>query len=146
MDETKEYLCQIECLIAKIEQKKRRVSEYRELALSTGSPSYMSDRVQASCDGDRIERKVHKYIMLEQEIENDIEMLQQKKDKIIKEIHNLDNANHIKLLYKRYVECKNLNQVAREMGYSYDHIRSLHSEALKNFKKNKVPTKSHNEM
>ena len=77
MDETKEYLCQIECLIAKIEQKKRRVSEYRELALSTGSPSYMSDRVQASCDGDRIERKVHKYIMLEQEIENDIEKKQE---------------------------------------------------------------------
>lgn len=68
--------------------------------------------------------------------------LQQIKDKITGEIHNVNNADFIKLLYKKYVECENLWSIAKNMGYSYDRIRHMHGEALKEFdKKNEVSTK-----
>lgn len=142
----KEYLLQIEILSVKIEQKRTRAKEYRELALSSGGFDYSKERVQTSSHGGQIENPVIKYVEIEQEIAEDIALLEQKKDEIISKIHNLDNANQIKLLFKRYVECKNLGIVAKEMKYSYDHIRAIHSEALLEFEKINIPTKSHIEV
>ena len=140
----KDYLLQIEVLTAKIEQKQQRAKEYRELALGCGGFDYSKERVQTSNLGGQIENPVVRYIALEQEINDDTLLLQRKKDKITDEIHNLENANHIKILFKRYVECKSLGKVAKEMAYSYDHIRAMHGEALKEFEKVNLPTKSHN--
>ena len=142
----KEYLLQIEVLSAKIEQKQQRAKEYRGLALCSGGFDYSKERVQTSNLGGQIEDSVIRYIALEQEIAEDIYILQRKKDKITSEIHNLDNAKYISILYKRYVECKSLGLVAKEMMYSYDHIRAMHGEALKSFEEKNLPTKSHIEM
>lgn len=142
----KEYLLQIEVLQAKIEQKQQRAKEYRDIAMCSGGFDYSKEKVQTSNLGGQIENPVVRYVTLEQEIAEDIYNLNQKKDNITDEIHNLNNANFIKILYKRYVECKSLGKVSKEMAYSYDHIRSLHGEALKEFEKINLPTKSHIEM
>ena len=142
----KEYLRSIEVLAAKIEQKQQRAKEYRDLALCSGGFDYSKEKVQTSNLGGQIENPVIRYVALEQEIEENILMLQRRKDKVTGEIHNLDNANFIKILYKRYVECKSLGKVAKEIGYDYDYIRKLHGEALKEFEKINLHTKSHNEV
>ena len=142
----KEYLLQIETLSAKIEQKRQRASEYREVALCSGGFDYSKERVQTSNLGGQIEGPVIRYIALEQEAVRDEMALQELKDRITGEIHNLNNAKHIILLYKRYVECKNLNQVAKEMNFAYQYIRSMHGDALKEFEKINLHTQSYNDM
>ena len=137
----KEYLLQIEVLAAKIEHKRQRAKEYRELALCSGGFDYSKERVQTSNLGGQIENPVVRYVELEQEAVQDELMLQQMKDRITGEIHNINNADFIKLLYKRYVECKSLGQVTKEMQYSYDRIRHMHGEALKAFEKINLSTK-----
>lgn len=142
----KEYLLQIETLQTKIEQKRLRAKEYRELALASGGFDYSKERVQTSNLGGQIENPVIRYIALEQEINEDILLLQQTKDKITGEIHNINNPDFIKLLYKRYVESINLGIIAKEMQYSYDRIRHMHGEALKEFEKINLSTKKHIEV
>lgn len=139
----KEYLLQIEVLQAKIEQKQQRAKEYRDLAMCSGGFDYSKERVQTSNLGGQIENPVIRYVALEAEINENIQMLQMKKDKITDEIHNLDNANHIKILFKRYVECKSLGQVAKEMNFAYQYIRAMHGEALKEFEKINLHTQSY---
>lgn len=142
----KEYLLQIETLQTKIEQKRQRAKEYRELARTSGGFDYSKERVQTSNLGGQIENLVIRYIALEQEINEDILLLQQTKDKITGEIHNINNPDFIKLLYKRYVESVNLGVIAKEMQYSYDRIRHMHGEALKEFEKINLSTKKHIEV
>lgn len=136
----KEYLLQIETLQTKIEQKRQRAKEYRELALTSGGFDYSKERVQTSNLSGQIENPVIRYIALEQEISEDVLNLQQIKDKITGEIHNINNPDFIKLLYKRYVESINLSVIAKEMQYSYDRIRHMHGEALKEFEKINLST------
>ena len=142
----KDYLLQIEVLQAKIEQKMQRAKEYRDLAMCSGGFDYSKERVQTSNLGGQIENPVIRYVALEAEINENIQMLQLKKDKITDEIHNLEDARYIKILYKRYVECKNLGQVAKELNFAYPYVRALHGEALKEFEKIKLHTQSYNEV
>lgn len=142
----KEYLLQIEVLQTKIEQKQQRAKEYRELALSVGGMDYSKVRVQTSKIGSQLEDTVIKCVMLEQEIAEDVVNLQIKKNNITDEIHNLEDAKFIKILYKRYVECKSLGKVAKEMNFAYQYIRAMHGEALKEFEKVNLHTQSYNEV
>lgn len=136
----KEYLMQIEILSVKIEQKKLRAKEYRDLALCSGGFDYSKERVQTSNLGGQIEDRIIKYVSLESEITENIFMLQQMKDKITGEIHNLNNSDYIILLYKRYVECKTLGQISKDMHYSYDRVRHMHGNALMEFEKINLST------
>ena len=141
MNKAKKYLLQIEILATKIEQKRQLAKEFRELAKSSGGFDYSRERVQTSNLGGQIENPVIRYVALEAEIDKDTYELQLKKDKITAEIHNINNADYIKLLYKRYVECMSLGQVAKQMKYSYDRIRHMHSEALNIFEEINLSTK-----
>ena len=131
---------QIEILSVKIEQKKQRAKEYRDLALCSGGFDYSKERVQTSNLGGQIEDRIIRYVSLESEITENIFMLQQMKDKITGEIHNLNNSDYIILLYKRYVECKTLGQISKDMHYSYDRIRHMHGNALMEFEKINLST------
>lgn len=141
---TKEYLEQINSLTVKIEQKRQRAKEYRELALASGGFDYSKERVQTSNLGGQIENRVIRYVALEQEIMDDVDELQDVKDRIIEQIHNLDNADYIKILYKHYVELKCLGVIAGELKISYDWVKHQHGKALQEFsEKNKDDTQKH---
>ena len=129
----KEYLSQLEILHLKIEHKRKRAMELRELTLSLGGFDYGKDRVKTLAKEGKIEKSVTQYIALEIEITEDIDEYQRKKNLIIGEIHSLDNANFIKILYKKYVEFKSLDKIAAEMKYSYQYIKHMHGAALKSF-------------
>ena len=96
----KEYLSQLEVLHLKIEHKRKRAIELRELALKSGNFNYSEDYIKTSANEGKLERDVTRYIDIETEIEEDIYEYQQKKDLLIGEIHTLDNINHIKILYR----------------------------------------------
>lgn len=52
---------------------------------------------------------------------------------IVGQIDAVDNDVYRNLLYARYVENKRLEQIAVDLGYSYDHVRRIHGRALCDF-------------
>ena len=113
----KDYLKQIERLDKCIEQKQIECDELRLRAGSTGGIQY-GERVQTTPSGDALEKKVVKYVQLEQEIDEMIDRFVDLKHKIIDEIQELSEVKHIDVLFKRYVQYKSLEQIAVEMNYS----------------------------
>lgn len=131
----KEYLSQLEKLSNQIEQKQAQVKELRDMIGAIGSFDYSVERVQTSAIGNKVENDTIKLLTLESEIKSDIINYAYEKERIVNEIHALDDTSHIILLYKRYVEFKRLEVIAVEMGYAYQYTRELHGRALQNFSK-----------
>jgi hypothetical protein len=138
----KEYLRQIEKLDKCIEQKQIEYDELRHRAKTSGGIQY-GERVQTSPTGDTLERKVVNYVQLEKEIDDMIDRFVDLKHQIIDEIQELSDVNYIDILFKRYVQYKSFEQIAVEMGYTYDYTRHLHGYALDAFRRKhlKVNTK-----
>lgn len=126
----KSYLERVKHLDMIIRQKKR---EWNELHMTAGGFTgidYSKDRVQTSCSGDAsFTHKVHRIADLEKEVYR----LLKEKHRIIDQIQGLKNPDYTDLLYKHYVEYKNLRRISMEMKYSYDHVRHLHGRALQSF-------------
>ena len=129
----KEHLGNLRCLKIKIDQKKEQLKELELLRGSLGSLDYSKERVQTSVDGNKVENDTLKILLLESEIKDDMIAFEIEKDKMIREIHMLKNADYIRLLFKRYVEFKSLEKIAVEMNYTYQYVRELHGYALQEF-------------
>ena len=84
---------------------------------------------------DRISEEVTHIVDLEEEINEDLGALLMLRNKIINEIHSMDNPVYIDILYKRYVQYKSLEEIAVEMSYSYRQIKRLHGISLQGFRK-----------
>ncbi len=130
----KEYLQQLQKLDVVINQRIHEKDDLRARLLRIGSADYSKERVKTSRSaGAGYEKQIVKIIDLENEIDSLIDKYVDLKHKVIGEIHNINKADHIKLLYKRYVENKMLEVIADEMSYSYQYIKELHRHALQEF-------------
>lgn len=131
----KDYLKQLELLDEKINQKLFQVNELRQMAAASGAVDYAKDRVQTSASGDSLCNSVIRYISLEEEIDRQIDQFVDMKNQIINQIQGLKDVNHMKILFKRYVEFKRLEVIAVEMGYTYQYVREVHGHALAEFQR-----------
>lgn len=131
----KEYLTALKKLDIRIKQKKEHAEELRQAVTGTESFDYSKLRVQASLTEDKLGDSVIKIMELEYEIQQLIIDMHEQKNRIINEIHDLDNADYIRLLYMRYVEYLSLEEIAVKMCFSYDRIRHMHGYALQEFQK-----------
>lgn len=130
----KEYLQQLQRLDTVINQKMQEVEDLRRKIIMIGSFDYSKDRVQTSPCGDAaFVKTIQKITDLEAEINAEIDAFVDEKHKIINQIQGLREIKHIKLLFKRYVEFKNLEKIAVEMDFTYQYTRELHGAALQNF-------------
>lgn len=130
----KERLNQIERQTAIVNNLEKEIKRLQANAKAVSSPNYSLGGGNTSESGGKyklidssIDMLVDLYIAYERE--NRIRF------KIIGEIHQLDNANYIKLLYKRYAEFKKFNVIAKEMNYDENYVRDMHAKALKEFEK-----------
>ena len=143
----KEYLRQLKNLEVKIEQRRRERDRLLSDAMCNGSPRLTPDKVQTSISGDTIGDKLAEAADIQREVEWLINRLIADRHRIIGEIHTLNDARYIQILYLHYVEGKKLEDVAEIMikpngkHYSYDHIASLHGMALQEF--DRIILKSH---
>lgn len=143
----KEYLRQLKNLEVKIEQRRRERDRLLSDAMCNGSPRLTPDKVQTSISGDTMGDKLAEAADIQREVEWLINRLIADRHRIIGEIHTLNDARYIQILYLHYVEEKKLEDVAEIMiktngkHYSYDHIASLHGMALQEF--DRVILKSH---
>ncbi len=133
----KEYLMSLKKLDIMIRQKKENAEELWSEITSAGGFDYSKRLcVQTSASGDKMGDSVIRLLEVENEIRQMVVELYERKNKIINEIHCLENADHIRLLYMRYVEYMSLEEISVKMCFSYDRIRHMHGYALQEFRKN----------
>ncbi len=130
----KEYLQQLQRLDAVINQKIKELKDLRSTIYSVGSIDYSKERVQLAPSANApFVKAADRIADLEAEINQEVDNFVNEKHKIINQIQGLQNADYIKLLFKRYVEFKKLETIAAEMNFTYDYIKHLHRYALKAF-------------
>lgn len=129
----KEYLRQIRLFDICIRQKEAELAAMRS-EIENMSAAVTGERVQTSAK-DKMSEKVSHIVDLEAIIIQDKEKFLRMKDRIINEIQSLDNSVYVDILYKRYVEYKQLEEIAVEMNYSYRQVLRLHGFALQEFKR-----------
>ena len=129
----REYLSEVQRLQIIIEQKQERIKEIRESASTVRTVRFDLEKVQGGGQTDRIGDSVAKIVDLETEVESDIVNLIYRQHEITNQIHKLYNPNHMKILYKRYIEGKDLQTIADEINFTYQYVLELHGKALKAF-------------
>lgn len=132
---TREYLRQIQRINAQIEQLEIRIAELKEKATAGGAIRYDKPDVVTALRTDTQENQVLNYVVLEQEAEAKRLELESLKNKITFEIQRVDDERYMQVLFKRYVECKDMLIVAAEMNYSYEWTRHLLTQAVTEFEK-----------
>lgn len=132
----KEYLQQLQRLDTMINQKIKELGDLRLMSRSVGGIDYSKERVQSSTFSDApFVKAIDRIIDLEEEINREIDDFVDRKHEIINQIQGLQDANHIKLLFMRYVEFKNFETIAVEMNYTYQYTIELHGYALQEFER-----------
>lgn len=131
----KEYLKQLETLQMKIKHKKK---ELKEAEMEVGiCIRDQGEHVQTSfcgSSGRSTEEQAVRIASLKSEIQERIIEYHEMKDKIVNQIHGLNNSLYIDILYRRYVDCeKNFAKIACDMSYAYKYVINIHGEALQAF-------------
>lgn len=52
------------------------------------------------------------------------------KSEILEVIDNLDDTRYAEVLESYFIDCKDLSEIAEEMGYSIRHVKSLYSKGI----------------
>lgn len=108
------------------------IAEYESMqAMATKVTSVNEgDRVQASGSQEKMADIVVKMVDYQNAINSNIDKYVDMKNNILEVLKQLDNADHISVLYKRYFEYKGWEVIACEMGYTYRWVTKLHGRAL----------------
>lgn len=140
----KDYLKQLYKLDKNIQTTVSELKEQEILKESISSPNLSST---SSGSGNRNNAPFVSIIERIEILKDRINGYMHDKNAIVDEIRSLDNAVHIDILFKYYVERKNLEKIAVEIGYERDYTRNLKGKALKEFEekilKNKINTQNH---
>lgn len=72
---------------------------------------------------------------MEKEVSRIIACLEIERNAIVSKIQKITEQTYNALLYKKYVQLKNLREIAFELNYSEQYVRHLHRRALKEFEK-----------
>jgi len=130
----KEYLQQVFYLNKKINRMIREKEALQSILYSVGGVSN-EERVQGGSVGNRTENLIAKIDEKERKINSKIDRLVEVRYGIAEEIYKIDNENYVEVLFKRYILLEQWNEIADEMGYTYQYTILLHGLALKEFQK-----------
>ncbi len=129
----KQYLGQLEIIDTKIRQMTEELEALKADACNMGRIDFGKERVQTSRANDPMGGVLTSYMTLNDEISAGIDRFADIKHQVVKEIQSLNNVNHIKILFKVYVQYKSLKAASDEMGMSYQYVRNIHKAALAAF-------------
>jgi DNA-directed RNA polymerase specialized sigma subunit len=130
----KEYLNQIKEARMSIKAEKERLANMKTMAMSIGTKELKADRVQTSVKNEGLEGTVGNYVDYESKIIDRIEEYKELEEQIVDEIYGMNCDYKLKnVIYFRYVHLKSYKEVANMMGYTEQHVKRLHGQALKLF-------------
>ncbi len=129
MCDAKAYLRKIELLDARINNK---LSDLHALRTLTTKITATISPVAVSSSGsqDRLGNAVAKIVDLQEEINRDIDAYVDLKKEVASILENIQDADQLNVLYKRYVEYKPWEQIACEMNFTYRNVCYIHGKAL----------------
>lgn len=119
---------QIKKLDKLIENKQIEIQKLRTKLTYKGI-SY-GDKVQASIIGNPTTEAIAQIVDYEAELNNDIDKLIDLKRETTKIIDSLDDADMIDLLYQRYFQYKEWEEIAVNIGMTCRNVHRLHGRAL----------------
>lgn len=126
MNSAKAELLEVRKLCLKIYQLYRE----KESLLGITRNIKSGERVQTSTGSGRLEATVMERDRIQREIDKTMSIYISKRQQIIDRIHQTDKEEYIQVLYKRYIEGKNFEEIKREMHYEVSYLRKLHVKAL----------------
>lgn len=118
-----------EKMSAMIDTKKLQIIKLKESATKTTVQGF-EERVQSSGSKDKIGNAVADYTDKERELQWEVNDCQRVQTEIEKLLECLPTAEY-KVLYKRYVECKELYIIADEVNKSYSWVSKNKRKGLK---------------
>lgn len=129
MTDAKRYLQQIRlydsCINAKLEERSRLKAMVTKI-----TPTIKQDAVSGGGNQDKMAETVAKLIDLEAEIDRAVGRYVDARNAVVGTVDKVTDARLHKVLSKRYVEFKTWEQIACEMGKSYQWVCKLHGIAL----------------
>lgn len=129
----KQYLLQVKLLDEKIQSNKETLDALR--AKLTDITNKLDDVKVQSSNQANFDETLADIIDTESKLTRDMCKYISLKYKILSEINAMEDNTLSVILFKRYILGKSLNQIAKELNYSYDHLRHLHLKALREFKR-----------
>lgn len=130
----KEYLQQVKLKEAKINNLQSDKDDLNAMLYSLGGVQNV-ERVQNSRNNDKFGTLYARIDEKEQEITEKMDELIDFKLKVSGEINELKDERYVKLLHRRYIQVMSWDRIAEELGYTYQYVISLHSNALQEFEK-----------
>lgn len=127
--EAQAYLAQDELCAVKIECKLAEVQQWADLALSI-TQAMGGERVQSSGAKDKLGEAVTNCQVAKGEVAVAVEDLIVKRKEITQTLDKVDNPTWYKLLHLRYIQHKQLKEVADYMNGNYDWAKTTHGRAL----------------
>lgn len=128
----KQYLSQIGRLNKVITNKLTEIHQLKAMAYNITVVNE-GEIVQTSGSSDRLGNMVARIVDMERELQSDIDKYIDVKGHIITQIESMPKESHYKVLFARYVEEKQFDDIADEMHHSLRHVMRLHASALEAF-------------
>lgn len=125
----KDYLRQLRKLDKLIENKLAEKQRWKEIAIGSGSSFSDMERVQSSGNKQKMADAVCHYISIEDEIDQAIDRLIDKRREVLEIIEQLPVMEY-DLLHKHYVQYMSLQEAADSMDKSYSWATTIHGRAL----------------
>ena len=129
---TKDYLNQINRLNMLINNKLTEIAQYRELSCSISAVKN-EEKVMTSPNQDKIGTNIAKIDEMERKLDEIIDYYIDKKNYIISQIQDIENNNHYKIMFKRYIKKNKNKKIANKTGWCWRQVHRIHAKALKAF-------------
>lgn len=129
----KEHLEKIFRLDQLIQIKIKELEYLKEL--SGNLAGYMGQREQDLNKNNKMQNSIIKINRLEEEIDNTIYNLVEIRTVLYTKVEEVENDEYRMLLMLRYFQYMTWEQIAEEMGYSFQWVHKLHKRALAEFEK-----------
>lgn len=131
----KDYLQEIQVLDVKFEQKKQEYMNLRELNTGVRAVDYSKVRTQNTERSAGFTKHSDKVLDMFYELQEECVDFNLMRHKRIEEIQMMKKVEYMDILFKRFVEYKSMECIAKEMDYTYKYASKLLNLALKAFEK-----------
>lgn len=128
--EAKEFLRQVEKLDVRITNKLIEQKQWRDIALGI-TANMEGERVQSTGGKSKMADAVERCVDMEAEIDSLVDILIDTKKEVIQTIERLDSAIEYNVLHMRYIQFKDLQDIADHYGKEYGWATTTHGRALK---------------
>ena len=130
----KKYLSKIRALDIKINDSMEELEQLKALATKV-TAALGGEVVSSSSSPDKMTNIVAEIIKLQEELNRDVDNYVDMKREAAELLSKVENPVHYKILHSRYVLYKTWEQIADEIGYTYQWVCQLHGVALLEFEK-----------